>query len=270
MESTDVLLYEHNEHIARIVLNRPRVRNAINAEMTEQLIKALDRAAQDEDVYAVIITGAGEKAFSAGFDLKESLGSPITNVPERRENTRTELGAWMKIWDMHKPVIAAVQGYCVGGALHLALMCDLIIAADNAQFGEPEIAFSYIPDVLIEPFKLPPTLARELVYLGEYIPAQRMYDVGAVNRVVPLATLQEDAMSVARRIAGMPREAMRMLKHQFNKAYEIMGIKDSMEFAAELFNMCRIYQAQSETKFNEIANKQGLKEALAWKEAQQQ
>jgi len=262
------LIYEVKNHIARIILNRPEARNAITQEMVELLGVSLDKAAADKDVRVVVISAAGDKAFSAGFDLKESITSPVLGIENRRENTRFEQDTWFKIWNMPKPAIASVQGYCIGGGVHLALMCDLLIAADNAMFGEPEIAYSYIPDILIEPFKMPFNKARELMLLGEMMSAEELHRFGTVNKVVPLAKLEEETMKMAEKIVSLPRYAVSMLKYQLNKAYEFMGIKHSNDLAAELFSLCRLNQMDTDTEFNEIVKTKGLKAAMDWKEGQ--
>jgi enoyl-CoA hydratase len=262
------LIYEVKDRIGRIILNRPEARNAITQEMVERLGESLDKAAADENVRVVVISAAGEKAFSAGFDLKESIASPVLGIENRRANTRFEQDTWLKIWNMPKPVIAAVQGYCIGGGVHLALMCDFLIAADNASFGEPEIAFSYIPDILIEPFKMPFNKARELMMLGEMMSAEELYRCGTVNKIVPLSQLEEEAMKMAAKIASLPGAAIGMLKYQMNKAYEFMGFKLANDFAAELFNLCRLNQMDTDTEFNDIVKTQGLKAAMDWKQRQ--
>jgi len=263
-----IVLYEKQNHIARIILNRPEARNAINHALVIRLGELLDEAARDTDVHVVVISATGEKAFCAGFDLKESISNPIVDVSARRADSTFELDTWLKIWKMPKPVIASVQGYCIGGGLHLAFVCDLLLAADNAQFGEPEVAFSYIPDILIEPWKMPFNKARELLYLGEFMSAEELHRIGVVNRLFPLANLEEETMKIAKRLADMPRETMAMLKVQMNKTYEIKGFYNAMEYAAEMFNLCRINQVQQESEFNQIVKERGLKEALEWKEAQ--
>jgi len=260
------LLYEVKDHIARIVLNRPESRNAITQEMVGLLGEFLDKAAADKGVRVVVISAAGEKAFSAGFDLKESIVTPVLGIENRRENTRFEQDTWLKIWNMPKPAIASVQGYCIGGGVHLALMCDLLIAADNAMFGEPEIAYSYIPDILIEPFKMPFNKAREMMMLGEMMSAEEMYRFRTVNKIVPLAKLEEETTKMAEKIVSLPQAAISMLKYQLNKAYEFMGFKHSNDFAAEMFNLCRLNQMDTDVEFNEIVKTQGLKAAMDWKQ----
>ena len=258
------IIYKVENHIARIILNRPEARNALTRELILNLGKCLDNAASDDDVRVVLLSSAGEKAFSAGFDLKESIVDPAVGVKARREDTMFELTTWQKIWDLEKPVIAAVQGYCIGGGVHLALMCDMIIASEDSKFGELEIAFSYVPDILIEPYKMPSNIARQLMMTGEFMDAEVLWRCGTINKLVPFEKLEEESMELARKLAAVPPLAMGLLKRQLNKAYEFMGMKHSMDYAAELFNLCRIDQMTSESEFNEIVKTQGLKAALEW------
>ena len=150
-----LVLYEVNDSIAVITLNRAEKRNALNAEMIDLMSKYLHMANDDQSVRAIVIRGAGEKAFTAGFDLKESMENNITDIAERRQDTRTEIEFFKYLWYLPKPVICAVQGYCVGGGNMIALMSDLIVAADNATFGNPEMLLGYLPEIPIEVWKLP-------------------------------------------------------------------------------------------------------------------
>lgn len=265
MNETDVLLYEKTGKIGRIIINRPKARNAFNQELVENLGSFIRRADEDPDTNVIVVSAVGDKAFSAGFDIKESIGEPIVDVVPRRENTRMELNTWREIWNCKKPVIASVQGFCIGGGLHLAFMCDLVIASEDAKFGEPEVAFSYVPDILIEPWKLPMNKARQLLYLGEYLSAEELRECGVVTKVVPFEQLEEETLKIAEKLAEMPADTMAMLKYQINKTYEIQGMTNAMDFAAEIFSLCRINQAQTQREFNEIVTKQGLKAALDWK-----
>ena len=261
----DVLLYRKEGKVGRVIINRPKARNAFNSVLVKKLGPTIRMADADPDTNVIVISAVGEKAFSAGFDIKESIGSPIIDVVPRREDTDMELSTWREVWKAKKPVIASVQGYCVGGGLHLAFMADLLIASDDAKFGEPEIKFSYIPDILIEPWKLPMNKARQLLYLGEYLSAQELYECGVVNKVVPFAELEAETMKMAERIASMPADTMQMLKYQINKTYEIQGMTNAMDFAAEMFNLARINQAKTQGEFNKIVNEQGLGAALKTK-----
>lgn len=259
------IIYEVKDAVGIIWLNRPQAVNAFTHELVVKLNESLDKVAKDPDVKVVIIAGKGEKGFGAGFDLVESANKPKLTVDQRREDTRFELDTWMKIWDLPKPVIAQVHGACIGGAFHLALMCDMIVAAENARFGEPEIAFSYIPDILIEPWKMPMNKVREIMYMGEMFDVQEAYRIGIVNKIFPAEKLHEETLNFAIRLAKMPPSAIRLLKYQINKTYEIQGFKNAMDFGAEMFNLCRLNETPESQEFKEIVRTKGMKAAVEWR-----
>ena len=267
--SEEVLRYEKVGKIGKVILNRPNVRNAINNALAAGFGDAIRKADADPDTNVIVLCAAGDKAFTAGFDLKESIAAPVVNVPDRRENSLMELNNWRAIWEAKKPVIASVQGYCIGGGVWMTFLCDLLIASEDAKFGEPELKYSYINDVLVEPWKMMMNRVKQMLFLGDFLTAQDLKEAGVVNFVVPAEKLEEETMKLANRLAEMPVEAIRMLKYEINKTYEIMGMRNSMDFAAEMFNLCRIHQVQEQSEFNKIVNEQGLKAALAWKAEQE-
>jgi len=266
--SEDVLLYERVGKVGKVILNRPKVRNAINSAMSHSLGDMIRKADADPETNVIVLCAAGEKAFTAGFDLKESIETPIIDVPARREDSLMELNNWRAIWEAKKPVIASVQGYCIGGGVWMTMLSDLIIAADNAQFGEPELKYSYANDVLPEPWKMTMNRCKQFLFLGDFWSAQDMKEAGVVNFVVPAAELEEKTMELANRLADMPPEAIRILKYEINQTYETMGMHQAQKFAAEMFNLCRIHQIQEQSEFNKMVQEQGLKAAMAWKDAQ--
>jgi enoyl-CoA hydratase len=265
--SEEVLVYERIGKVGKVMLNRPKVLNALNHEISSGLGDAIRKADADPETNVIVLCAAGDRAFTAGFDLKESIESPIVDVPARREDSLMELNNWRSIWEAKKPVLASVQGYCIGGGVWMAFLSDLIIAADNAKFGEPELKYSYINDVLVEPWKMPMNLVKRMAFLGDFLTAQELQAAGVVNFVVPADQLQAETMKLANRLAEQPAEAIRMLKYEINKTYEMMGMRNAMDFAAEMFNLCRINQVQEQTEFNKIVKEKGLKEAIAWKES---
>ena len=267
--SEEVLLYERVGKVGKVILNRPSVRNALNERLVREFGDMVRQADNDPETNVIVLCAAGEKAFTAGFDLKESIGSPIVDVPARRENSLMELNNWRTLWEAKKPVIASVQGYCIGGGVWMAFMCDMLIASEDAKFGELELKYSYINDVLIEPWKMTMNRVKQLLYLGDFMSAQELKEAGVVNFVVPADRLEEETMKLANRLADQPAESIRMLKYEINKTYEIMGMRNAMDFAAEMFNLCRIHQVQEQSEFNKIVNEQGLKAALAWKAQQE-
>lgn len=258
-----VLLYEKHGEIAKIILNRPEKRNALNAAMLKGIDASLDKAADDDGVKVLILCAAGEKAFTAGFDLKESMDNNITDIVERRKDTKSEIDFFMKLWRFPKPVIASVQGYCIGGGNTMSFMSDMIIAADNAQFGNPEMLLGYVPQIPIELWKMPFNKLREWFYLSKYYTAQELRDMGVVNEVVPYANLEERTMEIARQVAKVPADSMQMTKYALNKAYELQGLTHTIDFVSEMFNLGRTHMQQNEmAKFRDSMNKGGLKAAL--------
>ncbi len=266
--SEEVLLYEKVGKVGKVILNRPKARNALNRELVEGFGDAIRRADADPDTNVIVLCASGDKAFTAGFDLKESIETPIVDVPSRRENSLLELNNWRTLWEAKKPVVASVQGYCIGGGVWMAFLCDLLIASEDAKFGEPELKYSYINDVLVEPWKMTMNRVKQLVFLGDFMSAQELKEAGVVNFVVPPEKLEEETMKLANRLADQPAESIRMLKYEINKTYEIMGMRNAMDFAAEMFNLCRIHQVQEQAEFNRMVQEQGLKAAMAWKAEQ--
>jgi enoyl-CoA hydratase/carnithine racemase len=207
------ILYRGADGVAEVVLNRPAVLNAINGAIHHGILAALDRAAGDDAVRAVVIRGSG-RAFSAGGDLKavaagEDVGHPVM------------LGR--AIWNLPKPVIAAVHGYCLGQACELAAVCDLTVAAETARFGEVEINHGWGPPLPIMPFVLGIKRAKEVLLLGELMDAGLALQIGLVNRVVPEGELDAEVDRITSRIAGLKAEAVAGNKQLINRQYEAAG-----------------------------------------------
>jgi len=193
------LLVDRDERIGIVTLNRPKELNALNFQLVSELANALEELDRDEEILCMVITGAGEKAFAAGADVKEmSEKSPIEMMLGGFQN-------WEGIRRIHKPLIAAVGGYALGGGCELAMQCDMIVASENARFGQPEINLGIIPGVGGTQ-RLARTLGKyrtmEMVLTGVQVTAQEMADQGLVNRVVPMASLMDTAMEYAREIAN--------------------------------------------------------------------
>ena len=220
--SPDDVLYEADDDVARIVLNRPIVLNAINRNVTRLLDAALDQAEADDDVRAVILTGAG-RAFSAGGDLWASLYPDNAPAPD-------SIDVQMRIWSFPKPVIAVVRGHAVGQGCELAGVCDLTIASENARLGEIQIRHGFGIPVLITPFLTTQKLAKEALMLGEVIAADDALRMGLVNRVVPDEQLEQAANEMARKLAALPPTVVRLNKRLVNMVYEQMGLIDAVRY----------------------------------------
>jgi enoyl-CoA hydratase/carnithine racemase len=205
-----------------VTMDRPGSLNAIDPESHAELLEAWNRLRDSEALRVGVLTGAGNKAFCAGVDLKrlsEFYSESVPGERRRRWARSPGLGGLTRNYDPGKPVIAAVNGYCLGLGLELALACDIRIASPNAQFGLPEVRWGIIPGqggTQRLPRVIPPGVALEMILTGDPISAERAHAIGLVNRIIPLSRLRSEAVKLASRIAAWPprgvqhaREAVR-------------------------------------------------------------
>jgi enoyl-CoA hydratase/carnithine racemase len=215
--------FERDGHLATITLNRPEANNALNAAVRHGLAEALIQFRDDPDLWTAIITGAGERAFSAGADLVE--------MSQRRQD-----GSGDAFWsaaaapslnrglEINKPIIAAINGYCLGGGLELSMACDIRIAAEHAQFGQPEVMRGIIPGgggTQRLPRLLPIGPALEILFTGDRISAQDAFRLGLVNHVVPAVELMPEARRLADRINQNAPLAVRAIKEAVMRGLEV-------------------------------------------------
>src|SRR5918911_1759090 len=235
-QSYETLLVERRERVAVITINRPEKRNALNIKTREEGAAALEELRADESVRVVVITGAGDKAFIAGADIAEFAGR--TAVTQRDVMLGRSL--FTAVDTFPKPVIAMVNGYCLGGGCELALSCDLRIASDKASFGQPEINLGIIPGGggtqrltrLVGEGK-----AMELILTGDIINAQTAYNLGLVNLVVPAADLAAKTMEMANRIAEKSPVALRLAKEAVKLASR-SNLDEGLRREVDLFALC--------------------------------
>ncbi|MEJ6010429.1 crotonase/enoyl-CoA hydratase family protein [Novosphingobium aquae] len=197
------VLVERQANILIVTINRPDARNAVNAAVHTGLGKALELAECDPAIRVVVLTGAGEKAFCAGTDLKATARGE-SNWPDDPEQKRWGWAGFVR-HPISKPIIAAVNGFALGGGTELALACDLLIAADHAEFGLPEVKrgiFAAAGGAFRLAQQLPQKIAMEFLLTGDSFSAQRALEMGFANRVVPLAELMPTAMAIAHKIAA--------------------------------------------------------------------
>lgn len=259
----DVVLYEKKEGIGVITLNRPKKLNALSAELLELLQKYMHEAGDDPEVKVIVLRAAGEKAFTAGFDLNETVDNNIVDVVARRADTRHEVEFFMYMWYLPKPIIASVQGYCIGGGLQLCDVSDLVIAADNATFGNPENLLGYTCQMSVDMFKLPLNKLTEWLFLSKYFSAEELREVGYVNEVVPLDKLEERTMEIAQQVAKIPAESMAIMKETLRMCYDMRGLTNTMRLTAETYNLNRLRMQQNEAaSFGKDVQAGGLSAAL--------
>lgn len=217
-----ILLYEKKEAIATITLNRPEVMNAINQELACELSRAWEDFAKDSRMRTLIITGAGDKAFCTGADLKERSGMKVDIHVSSFWGHSFNLP--MKGTECYKPVIVAVNGHCLAGGLELALMGDIRIASENATFGQPEINWGIMPGMGATqrlPRILPYNLASEILLTGDPIDAEHALRIGLINRVVPLPELMHAARVLSKILCEKPPLAMRAIKEALLRSYDL-------------------------------------------------
>jgi enoyl-CoA hydratase len=214
------LLVEVADGIAVVKINRPQVLNALNRETLLDLQEAMREVEGRKDVRVVILTGEGEKAFVAGADIAEMRGM---YPAEALIFSRLGHGALGMIENLSKPVIAAVNGYALGGGLEIALSCDFIYAAEKAKLGVPEVTLGIFPG-FGGTQRLPRLIgkgrAKELIFTGKMIDASEAYDLGIVNKVFPADKLMEEVLSIARLIAQNGPVAVQMAKNSVNAGYD--------------------------------------------------
>jgi len=214
------LIYEKKDNIGILTINRPDKLNAISNELTSELSKLLDDIEKDEGLRVLIITGKGDKAFVAGADIKELVDR---DARQGRKVSQKRQEIFSHIENLQIPVIAAVNGYALGGGLELALACSIRICSDKAQFGAPEVKLGIIPgDGGTQ--RLPRLIglgrAMELILTGDFIDAQEAFRIGLVNKVFPLEELMEKAMELAQKIASRPPLAVSYAKEAVNRSQE--------------------------------------------------
>src|SRR5207247_11124659 len=200
--TTPLVTYTVDGRVGIVTLNRPDKLNAISPELKRRLIERFDEADRDPATRVVVLRAEG-RSFCAGYDIgpNPARAARRGNALAWHASLTDDIALEMTPWDMKKPVIASVQGHCLGGGCELAMMCDLTIAADDAVFGEAEIRFSNVGPALIMPFVIGFKRARELLYLGDPIDAQTALQYGMVNRVVPRAELPAAALRASPPIA---------------------------------------------------------------------
>lgn len=246
-ETDSPVLYQAADGIASITMNRPQFNNAQNSQMTYALDAAFRRAVDDDAVKVIVLRGNG-RHFSAGHDIgtpgrdvnksfeRAHLWWDHANKPGAEFNYAREqevyVGMCRRWHDIPKPTIAMVQGACVAGGLMLAWVCDLIVASEDAFFQDPVLRMG-IPGVeyFAHAQELNPRIAKEFLFLGERLPAQRAHAMGMVNRIVAPDALEAETMSLAARIAAQPRLGLALAKQVLNRAEELQGLRATIDMA---------------------------------------
>jgi enoyl-CoA hydratase len=241
----NTLLYEKEDGIGIVTINRPASLNALNAEVFTELYELFHEIENDAGVRVVILTGSGEKAFIAGSDILEMQPQSSQEISRFVETVRR---ASDRIYSMSKPVIAAINGYTLGGGCEVAMCCDLRLASENARFGQTEINVGVIPggggtQRLTRLIGM--TRAKELIYTGDMIDAKTALDWGLVNRVVPPDSLMTEAKELAKKLLTKSGRILSLAKSAVNSGAS-MSLPDALDFEAQSFSLCFASEDQKE------------------------
>jgi len=237
------IIVETRAPVGLITLNRPKAMNALNSALMDELAQAVDAFEADDEIGAIVVTG-NEKAFAAGADIKEMQSKSYMDVYMEDFITRQ----WERVSTCRKPVIAAVAGYALGGGCELAMMCDIIIAADNAKFGQPEINIGAFPGAggtqRLTKF-VGKSKAMEMVLTGRMMDAEEAERSNLVSRIVPVADVIDEAVNVAKTIAEKSRPAVMLAKESVNRAYETT-LAEGVRFERRVFHSIFATEDQKE------------------------
>jgi len=265
----DLVRYDVDGRVGIVTLNRPEKLNAISLELKRALVARFTEADRDARTSVVVLRANG-RSFSAGYDIgpNPARAARKGNALAWHDSLSDDVALEMTPWDMGKPVIASVQGHCLGGGCELALMCDLAIAADDARFGEPEIRFSNVGPALVLPFVIGQKRARELLYFGDPVDAPTALAWGMVNRVVPRAELEAATLAWARRLALISPEALTATKRALGRGADAAGFRNAIRAGLDV--LAPLYAATTEVgrAFDDIREREGLGAALRWRAAQ--
>jgi len=266
MPAPVVLIDDPAPHVRRVTLNRPEKRNALNHALRGGIIRALQEADQDPAVRVMIVRGAGP-CFSSGYDLgggNEGQDYPWYTAGGDGHWPRHVTQGWMSIWDLAKPVIAQVHGYCLAGGSELATCCDLVYMADDAQMGYPAVRFG-VPDNHFHPWFLGMRKAMEMMLTGDSISGVEAARRGWANASFPADQLEGKVLEVARRIVGVPADLVQLNKRVVHRQMEIMGLHTGIRAGSEL---CALGTHQkSMHEFLARIRKQGLTGPLQERDA---
>jgi enoyl-CoA hydratase len=257
-----VLVEDIADGVRRITLNRPEKRNALNNPLRGALFAALRQADLDDAVRVTIVRGAGS-CFSAGYDLTgdhQGVGLPFFTAAGEGQWPRHVTEGWMSIWDLAKPVIAQVHGYCLAGGSELATGCDLVYVADDAKIGYPAVRFG-TPDMQFHAWFMGMRAAMEMMITGDSISGTESARLGWANKAYPIAELDEHVLAVAERIAKVPPDIVQLNKRTVHRAMDVMGLRAAIRSGTELCSLA-IHQ-QGFKEFLANMRNRGLTSALS-------
>jgi enoyl-CoA hydratase len=264
----ETIIYQKvDDKVFRLTLNRPEKLNAMSPKLLAELDRALAEFEADREASVLVIRGAG-RAFCSGYDLTapaEGGGGSFT-ITEDRWSLRKLVERWQRLWNLPKPTIAQVHGYCLAGATELAGHCDIVFAAEDAQFGHPAgRSLGVIPTLSMWPYLIGMRRTKEFLFTGDSLTAAQALEYGLVNRVYPIDRLEDETLAYARRVAQVPVEMLTLHKAATNRFFELMGIYAAEQSASEFDAIAhQTTTAKAETR---KMRDRGLKQALDERDA---
>jgi enoyl-CoA hydratase/carnithine racemase len=263
----DTVDYGFEDGVATLVLNRPNRLNALSGDLLHALNTSMDAAESNDAVRVIVLAGAG-RAFCSGFDLKDEVDAGVIAPADWQALLTTGFETIMRFWRSPKPTIAAVHGFAIAGGCELALACDITIAAQGTLLGEPELRFGSGLVALLLPWLTGPKQAKEMLFTGnDRITAEHAQAIGLINRVVPSGEHLAAAQAMAREIAQVDQVSLRLTKRAVNRTYDIMGMASALQMGLDTHVIIESIETPLRREFMAIARKDGLKAAIAWRDA---
>lgn len=261
MAYTAIVYEKVEEKIYRLTLNRPEKLNAMSRQLLSDLDSAFEEFEKNHEASVLIIRGAG-RAFCAGYDLQPVAGTGGGfTVTRDRWDLRKTIERWQRLWSLPKPTIAQVHGYCLAGATEFVGHCDLVFAAEDAQFGNPPgRTLGVLPTLGLWPYHMGMRKSKEFFFTGDSMTATEALENGLVNRVYPRERLEEEVFAYARRVAQIPVDLLTLHKAAVNRFFEVMGIY-AAEYAASEFDVIGHQTVTAKAEVKKMAER-GLKNAL--------
>lgn len=266
MKFTDIT-YTVDERVALVELNRPDKLNAINGQLKTEMFEAFRMFEEDDNLRVMVISGAGGKAFSVGYDLLDATDTPRTDIKKWRERLGGTYRFTRLAWDCPKPVIAMIDGHCLAGGLEFAQMCDIRYCSEGSKFGVVETRFSAGIVTLGMPWIIG-NRCRELIFTGDTIGSDEAVRLGLVNRSYPKETLREDVMKIAKRMSMVALDCLVWNKRAINNTYNGMGFEAGMSYGLEACTIMDTIHTPEFVEFSRIRSEQGLNAALSWLKGQ--
>ncbi len=253
------VIYEVDGHVASITMNRPDKLNALSEGLVSDIVAAVEEASADNDVRAVILKAAG-RAFSAGYDISPGAEPWDENLGTKFLAFRVNTNQWLKIWNSPKPIVAQVHGYCLAGGTDLALSCDIVVAAENATFGLPDVRGIESVQNHMWTYLVGPQWAKRMMLTGDPIDGKTAERIGLVLKAAPPEELESEVKTLAGRIANVPLELLMPHKSLINKVMDLMGHRVAQQMAFDTVLITN--HSNANRNFRETAENEGLRAAL--------